>query len=171
MSDSWGSLVFLYIGTRHLPTERICHVTAGVAKHANTSSVPLKWVTWGLATAWPRHWPHIRTCPLWVLAADVWLVWHAATSTILVATIEFKLRSAAKVLSCRLCVDICHEGRCHVALGGRKVSGLFLGWGKNKILTSPCPCLFEWEELGYSYCLFPTARTSWHPRRKPTPRL
>lgn len=66
-----------------LPTERRCHVTAGVAKQANTSSVVLKCVRWGLATAWPRHWPHIRTCPLWVLAADVWLVWQAATSTIL----------------------------------------------------------------------------------------
>lgn len=72
-----------------LPTERRCHVTAGVAKQANTSSVPLKWVRWGLATAWPRHWPHIRTWPLWVLAADVWLVWHAATSTILVAKGEW----------------------------------------------------------------------------------
>lgn len=66
-----------------LPTARRCHVTAGVAKQANTSSVLQKWVRWGQATAWPRHWPHIRTCPLWVLAADVWLVWHAATSTIL----------------------------------------------------------------------------------------
>lgn len=66
-----------------VPIERRCHVTAGVAKQANTSSVLLKWVRWGLATAWPRHWPHIRTCPLWVLAADVWLVWHAATSVIL----------------------------------------------------------------------------------------
>lgn len=66
-----------------LPTERRCHVTAGVAKQANTSSVLLKCVRWGLATAWPRHWPHIRTCPLCVFAADVWLVWHAATSTIL----------------------------------------------------------------------------------------
>lgn len=73
-----------------LPTERRCHVTAGVAKQANTSSVLLKWVMWGLATAWPRHWPHIRTCPLWALAADVWLVWHAATSTILVAKTELK---------------------------------------------------------------------------------
>lgn len=72
-----------------VPIERRCHVTAGVAKQANTSSVLLKWVRWGLATAWPRHWPHIRTCPLWVLAAEVWLVWHAATSAIL----ETKMKS------------------------------------------------------------------------------
>lgn len=66
-----------------LPTVRRCHVTAGVAKQAKTSSVQLKCVTCGLVTTWPRHWPHISTCPLCVLAADVWLVWHAATSTIL----------------------------------------------------------------------------------------
>ena len=58
-------------------------MTAGVAKQANTSSVVLKWVRWGLATAWLRHCPHIITWPLCVRAADVWLVWHAATSTIL----------------------------------------------------------------------------------------
>lgn len=34
-----------------LPTERRCQVTAGVAKQANTSSVLLKWVRWGQATA------------------------------------------------------------------------------------------------------------------------
>lgn len=65
------------------PTERRRHVTDGVAKQPKTSSVLLKCVRWGLDTAWPRHWPHMKTWPLWVLAADVWLVWHAATSTIL----------------------------------------------------------------------------------------
>lgn len=85
--DQWNK-VSIYSLPPRLPTERRCHVTAGVAKHANTSSVLLKWVRWGLATAWPRHWPHIRTWPLWVLAADVWLVWHAATSTILVTKTE-----------------------------------------------------------------------------------
>lgn len=75
--------IYFFFQITLVPTERRCQVTAGVAKQANTSSVLLKWVTCGLATAWPRHWPHIRTCPLCVLAADVWLVWHAATSTIL----------------------------------------------------------------------------------------
>lgn len=94
MSEFWDScsVLNLYILIKLLPTERRCHVTAGVAKQANTSSVLLKWVRWGLATAWPRHWPHIRTCPLWVLAADVWLVWHAATSTILMKKLNLNLK-------------------------------------------------------------------------------
>lgn len=82
-STAQMGLIHFYALLSLVPIERRCHVTAGVAKQANTSSVLLKWVRWGMATAWPRHWPHIRTCPLWVLAADVWLVWHAATSAIL----------------------------------------------------------------------------------------
>ncbi len=98
-SEFWDScsVLNLYIPITLLPTERRCHVTAGVAKQANTSSVLLKWVRWGLATAWPRHWPHIRTCPLWVFAADVWLVWHAATSTILMKETEFKPQSTTNI--------------------------------------------------------------------------
>lgn len=91
------------LGTCHTasdcsPTERRRHVTDGVAKQPKTSSVLLKWVRWGLATAWPRHWPHMKTWPFWVLAADVWLVWHAATSTIL----EIKTRNqTSECNSCR----------------------------------------------------------------------
>ena len=69
-------IVFGYPGRNSLsglPTDRRCHETAGVAKQANTSSVQEKWVRWGRVTDWPRHWPHMYTCPPWVLAADVWV--------------------------------------------------------------------------------------------------
>ena len=65
------------------PTDRRRHVTAGVAKQANTSSVEEKWVRWGRVTDWPRHWPHMYTWPPCVLAADVWAEWQAAISTTL----------------------------------------------------------------------------------------
>lgn len=65
------------------PTERRRHITAGVEKQANTSSVQEKWVTCGRTTDCPRHWPHMYTWPLCVLAEEVWAEWHAAISTIL----------------------------------------------------------------------------------------
>ena len=61
------------------------HITEGVAKQANTSSVVLKCVRWGRTMDWPRHWPHMNTWPLCVLAADVCVEWHAAISTILLS--------------------------------------------------------------------------------------
>lgn len=65
------------------PTDRRRHITAGVEKQANTSSVQEKWVMCGRTTDCPRHWPHIYTWPLCVLAAEVWAEWQAAISTIL----------------------------------------------------------------------------------------
>ena len=65
------------------PTDRRRHVTAGVAKQANTSSVEEKCVRCGRVTDWPRHWPHMYTWPPCVLAADVCAEWQAAISIIL----------------------------------------------------------------------------------------
>mgnify|MGYP007134268031 CR=1 FL=1 len=62
------------------PTDRRRHVTAGVAKQANTSSVEEKCVRCGRVTDWPRHWPHMYTWPPCVLAADVCAEWQAAIS-------------------------------------------------------------------------------------------
>lgn len=83
-------LVFTQMGRDHSPTDRRRQETAGVAKQANTSSVQEKCVRWGRITDWPRHWPHMYTCPPWVLAAEVWAEWQAAISIILGSQINAK---------------------------------------------------------------------------------
>ena len=75
-------------GEASLPMESSRHMTEGVEKQANTSSVQLKCVRWGRTTDWPRHWPHMNTWPLWVLAADVCVEWHAAISMILLGGVR-----------------------------------------------------------------------------------
>ena len=67
-------------GRRRSPADSRRHVTAGVAKQANTSSVAEKCVRCGSVTDCPRHWPHMYTWPPCVLAADVCAEWQAAIS-------------------------------------------------------------------------------------------
>lgn len=126
-----------------LPMERSRHMTEGVAKHPNTSSVQLKCVRWGITMHWPLHWPHMYTWPLWVLAAVVCVEWQAATSMILLDTEE----EEEEWVWC--CSDRSHTER----------------------LTSLSQPWSEPGSAGCSCYRCPTVRKCWHPRRKATPRL
>lgn len=132
-----GGFRHLYEALKLLPTVRRCHVTAGVAKQANTSSVLLKWVRWGLATAWPRHCPHMRTCPLWVLAADVWLVWHAATSTTLVIRTELYVSPSWHVVLADLFWQ--HSANWHWERSANLSLSVFIRVGRAWLLLLPVP--------------------------------
>lgn len=54
---AWVAVIFYFF----LPIDTRRHITDGVAKQANTSSVLVKWVRWGRDINWPRHWPHMYT--------------------------------------------------------------------------------------------------------------
>ena len=83
-----------------LMTLMVLQEQAGDAKHKKTSSSDPNLVSMGTNTLCPLHIPHMYTLPLSEAAADMWLLWLAATATILTEKEEHTNIKPTHVATC-----------------------------------------------------------------------